>query len=173
MSEIELAKRAIKGSDDAFLKLMFAHREALFKTSLAYLKNEKEALEAIQEVTFRAYEKIHTVRNPEYTKTWLIRIMMNYYRDVLKIQKRFVFDEEAIVQHGISEDYTYIEIEEAMELLSEEQRELIYMRYLNEIKIKDIAEMTATPESTVKTRLYKTLGILKSYFEEKGGIRRV
>jgi len=173
LSDIELAKKAIKGNDEAFLKLMFAHKEALFKTALAYLKNEKEAFEAIQEVTFRAYEKINTVRNPEYTKTWLIRIMMNYCRDFLKNQKRFVFDEEAIVQQGISEDYTYIEIEEAMELLSEEQRELIYMRYLNEIKIRDIAVMTATPESTVKTRLYKTLRILKSYFEEKGGIRRV
>ena len=134
---------------------------------------KKKPLEAIQEVTFRAYEKINTVRNPEYTKTWLIRIMMNYCRDVLKTQKRFVFDEEALFQQGISDDYTYLEIEDAMKLLSEEQRELIYMRYLNEIKIKDIAEMTATPESTVKTRLYKTLGILKSYFEEKGGIRRV
>ena len=55
------------------------------------------------------------------------------------------------MQHGISEDYTYLEIEEAMRLLSEEQRELIYLRYLNDIKIKDIAEMTETPESTVKT----------------------
>ena len=173
LSDIELAEKAIAGNDDAFLELMFAHREALFKTALAYLKNEKEALEAIQEVTFRAYEKINTVRNPEYTKTWLVRIMMNYCRDVLKVQKRFVFDEEAVLQHGISEDYTFLEIEDAMKLLSEEQRELIYMRYLNEIKIKDIAEMTEIPESTVKTRLYKTLRILKSYFEEKGGIRRV
>ena len=98
---------------------------------------------------------------------------MNYCRDVLKTQKKFVFDEVPLLQHGISDDYTYLEIEDAMKLLSEEQRELIYMRYLNEIKIKDIAEMTATPESTVKTRLYKTLGILKSYFEEKGGRRRV
>ena len=71
LTEIELAKKAIDGNDDAFLELMFGHREALFKTALAYLKNEIEALEAVQEVTFRAYEKISTVRNPEYIKTWL------------------------------------------------------------------------------------------------------
>ena len=82
---------------------------------------------------------------------------MNYCRDVLKKQKRYVFDEEAILQHGISEDYTYLEIEDAMKLLSEEQQELIYMRYLNEIKIKDIAEMTATPESTSKQGSIKHL----------------
>ena len=89
LSDIELAKKAIKGSDDAFLELMFAHREALFKTALAYLKNEKEALEAIQEVTFRAYEKINTVRNPEYTKTWLVRIMIELLSGCPKETKTF------------------------------------------------------------------------------------
>lgn len=168
-----MAKKAIKGNDDAFLSLMLAHKEALFRTALAYLKNEGDALEAVQEVTFRAYEKIHTLRKPKYAKTWLIRIMMNYCRDVLHKQKRFVFNEETLLQYGISEDYTYLEVEEALAQLAEEQRELIYMRYLHEIKIKDIAEMTATPESTVKTRLYKALKSLRSYFDEKGEIRRV
>ena len=168
-----MAKRAIKGDDDAFLSLILTHREALFRTALAYLKNEGDALEAVQEVTFRAYEKIHTLRKPKYAKTWLIRIMMNYCRDVLHKQRRFVFDEEFMLQHGISEDYTYLEVEEALVQLSDEQRELIYMRYLHEIKIKDIAEMTSIPESTVKTRLYKALKSLRLYFEGKGEIRRV
>ena len=168
-----MAKRAIKGDDDAFLSLILTHREALFRTALAYLKNEGDALEAVQEVTFRAYEKIHTLRKPKYAKTWLIRIMMNYCRDVLHKQRRFVFDEEFMLQHGISEDYTYLEVEEALAQLSDEQRELIYMRYLHEIKIKDIAEMTSIPESTVKTRLYKALKSLRLYFEGKGEIRRV
>ena len=163
-----MAKRAIKGDDDAFLSLILTHREALFRTALAYLKNEGDALEAVQEVTFRAYEKIHTLRKPKYAKTWLIRIMMNYCRDVLHKQRRFVFDEEFMLQHGISEDYTYLEVEEALAQLSDEQRELIYMRYLHEIKIKDIAEMTSIPESTVKTRLYKALKLLRLYFEGKG-----
>ena len=173
MTDLKLAKEAIKGNDDAFLSLMLTHREALFRTALAYLKNEEDALEAVQEVTFRAYEKISTVQKPEYIKTWLIRVMMNYCRDVLHKRKRFVFDEETLLQQGISEDYTYLEVEEALEELSDDQRELIYMRYLHEIKIKDIAEMMHTPESTVKTRLYKALKLLRSYFEEKGGVRRV
>lgn len=168
-----MVKQAIKGNDDAFLSLMLVHKEALFRTALAYLKNEGDALEAMQEVTFRAYEKIHTLRKPKYAKTWLIRIMMNYCRGVLHKQKRLVFNEETLLQYGISEDYTYLEVEEALIQLTEEQRELIYMRYLHEIKIKDIAEMTGTPESTVKTRLYKALKLLRLYFEERGEIRRV
>ena len=62
-------------------------RSKRYRTALAYLKNEGDALEAVQEVTFRAYEKIHSLKKPEYAKTWLVRIMMNYCRDVLHKQK--------------------------------------------------------------------------------------
>ena len=168
-----MAKKAIAGNDDAFLSLMFAHKEALYRTALAYLKNEEDALEAVQEVTFRAYEKINTVKNPEYAKTWIIRIMMNYCRDVLHKRKRFVIDEGMIAQQGISEDYTYLEVEEALGTLTDEQRELVHLKYLHDVKIKDIAEMTFTPEGTVKTRLHKALKSLRLFFEEKGEIRRV
>jgi len=176
MTDTELAEKAIAGNDDAFLSLMFTHKDALYRTALAYLKNEGDALEAVQEVTFRAYEKIHSLKKPEYAKTWLIRIMMNYCRDVLRKQKRFVIDEETVLQHGFSEDYTYLEVEEAMAKLTEEQRELIHMKYLQDVKIKEIAEMSSIPEGTVKTRLYKALKSLRSFFDDKEGkgeIRRV
>ena len=168
MKDRKVAREAINGSDQAFITLLHLHKEALYRTALAYLKNEEEAFEAVQEVTFRAYKKIHSLRKPEYVKTWLIRIMMNYCRDVLVARKRFESDDTALYQQGISEDFTYLEVEEALQTLSEEQRELIHLKYLHDVKIKDIAEMTSTPESTIKTRLYKTLKVLRSYFEEKG-----
>jgi RNA polymerase sigma factor (sigma-70 family) len=173
LKDSELAAKAITGDDDAFLSLMFTHKDALYRTALAYLKNEEDALEAVQEVTFRAYQKINTLRNPEYVKTWLIRIMMNYCRDILQKQKRLIFDEGILSKFGIDEDYTYLEVEEALATLSDEQRELVHLKYLHDVKIKDIAEMTFTPEGTVKTRLYKALKSLRSFFEEKGEIRRV
>ena len=176
MTETALVEKAIAGNDDAFLSLMYIHKDALYRTALAYLKNEGDALEAIQEVTFRAYEKIHSLKKPEYAKTWLVRIMMNYCRDILRKQNRLIVDEDIVMQHGFSQDYTYLEVEEAMAKLTEEQRELIHMKYLQDVKIKEIAEMASIPEGTVKTRLYKALKSLRLFFddkEEKGEIRRV
>jgi len=173
LTEIELAKQAIDGDDEAFLQLMFLHQEALFRTALAYLKSEEEALEAVQEVTFRVYEKISTLRMPEYAKTWLIRIMMNYCHDILQKKKRFVSNEDVIQGKGISDDFTYLEVEEALSHLSEKDRQLVHMKYLHDIKIKDIADMTMTPEGTVKTRLYKAIKSLRAFFEERGEERRV
>ena len=173
LTDMDLAEQAIVGDDDAFLALMLTHKEALYRTAIAYLKNKEDALEAVQEVTFRAYEKIHSLKKPEYAKTWLVRIMMNYCRDVLRKQKRLLLNEDLVMQQGISEDYTYLEVEEALGRLTDEQRELIYLKYLQDVKIREIAEMTATPESTIKTRLYKALKSLRSFIEEKGEIRRV
>lgn len=171
--DIELARKAISRDESAFLALMFLHKEALYRTALAYLKNEGDALEAVQEVTCRAYEKIHTVKNPEYLKTWLIRIMINYCNDVLKIHKRIIVDAGDRLHSEMSEDYTYLEVEEALAQLTEEERGLVHLKYLHDIKIKDIAELTSTPEGTVKTRLYKALRQMRAFFEGKGERRHV
>lgn len=167
MTEIEIAEKAVGGDDQAFLELMSENKEALYRTALAYLKNEEDALDAVQEVTMRAYAKIKTLRMPEYAKTWLIRIMMNYCNDVLQKKKRYVFDESIGELKGISDDFTYMEVDEALSHLSEKDRQLVHLKYLHDIKIKDIADMTSTPEGTVKTRLYKAVKSLRSFFEGK------
>ena len=59
----QLVQEAIKGDDQAFLKLIQLFKIDLYKTALSYLRNEEEALEAIQEVTYRAYKSIHSIRD--------------------------------------------------------------------------------------------------------------
>ncbi|WP_432355665.1 sigma-70 family RNA polymerase sigma factor [Sporosarcina sp. A2] len=169
MGDYELAKQASQGNEDAFLALMHVHKVALYRTALSYLKNNPDAIQAVQEVTVRAFQTIHTLRKPEYAKTWMIRIMMNYCNDVLKMRRRITLDEEVLGRTAISDDYTFLEVDEALDRLSEEERDLIHLKYLHDIKLKDIAAMTSTPEGTVKTRLYKTVKKLRKLIEVKGG----
>ncbi|WOV83615.1 sigma-70 family RNA polymerase sigma factor [Sporosarcina jeotgali] len=172
MDEMEVSRKAIKGDETAFLALMRQHKEDLLRTALAFLKNEHDALEALQEVTVRAYHKIHTVKEPAYAKTWLIRIMMNYCQDQLKRQKRFHPRETAIDQQGI-EDASQLELKEALAALPEKEQQLIYLKYFQDVKIKDIAILENIPEGTVKSRLHKTLRSLRAYFEDEGGKEHV
>ncbi|MGO1059919.1 sigma-70 family RNA polymerase sigma factor [Planococcus sp. FY231025] len=165
MDEHELNRRAIAGNDEAFLALMHLHKEALLRTALAFLKNEHDALEALQEVTYRAYKKIHTVKQPDYLKTWLIRIMMNYCNDYLKKNRRLVFG-EAHKEAG-SDMPDRLEISEALSCLPSAEQQLIHLKYFQDVKIKDIAAMENIPEGTVKSRLHKTLRTLRGHFTEK------
>lgn len=173
LSEKMLVRNAIKGNEEAFLALIHSYEDALYRTAISYLKNEGDALEAIQEVTYRAFKSIKTVKEPAYFKTWLIRIMMNYCQDVIKKSKREVLGERIFCIQGMSEDFTFLEVEEALLSLSDYERELLHLKYFEDVKIKDIAVMWDTPEGTIKTRLHKALRALRAGFEEKGEVKRV
>ena len=167
MDEFELAKRAIKREEQAFLEVIHQNKETLYRTAYAFFKNEHDAIEAVQEVTVRAYKKIHTVREPNYLKRWLVRIMMNYCQDQLRKKKRYISSEE-LLEFGMDVDYTHLEIEEALATLPESEQLLIHMMYFQDTKIKDIAVIENIPEGTVKSRLHKTLRTLRSILSEKG-----
>ncbi|ALS80346.1 sigma-70 family RNA polymerase sigma factor [Planococcus sp. ANT_H30] len=172
MDEINVARKAIQGEEEAFIALMHMHKEALLRTALAFLKNEHAALEALQETTYRAFKKIHTLKEPAYAKTWLIRIMINYCQDQLKRGKRFVLSEKNL-DLPVLDNLAQIELQEALSTLSPTEQQLIYMKYFQDVKIKDIAAIEKIPEGTVKSRLHKTLRTLRRYLEDKGEIDHV
>ncbi|MBB4825490.1 RNA polymerase sigma-70 factor (ECF subfamily) [Sporosarcina luteola] len=152
MDERKIAEKAIAGDEVSFLTIMHLHQEPLLRTAMAFLKNEQEALEALQEVAYRAFNKIHTVREPAYLKTWLIRIMMNYCQDRLTHRERFMVSDDA---------------------LSKEEQQLIYLKYLQNVKIKEIAVLSNIPGGTVKSRLHKILRSLRNHMADKGGMDHV
>ncbi|OCA83038.1 RNA polymerase subunit sigma-70 [Bacillus sp. FJAT-27225] len=165
----QTAKKAIKGDDDAFLHLMNVYKLDLYKTALAFLRNDEEALEAVQEVTFRAYKGIRKLRDATYVKTWLIRIMINYCNDVLRKKKRFVLDEEFILAQGKAENKESLELWDAMQSLDPRSQEILALKYFQDLKIKEIAAALNYPEGTIKTWLNKALKSLKGKLEDKGG----
>jgi RNA polymerase sigma-70 factor (TIGR02954 family) len=165
----QLVKKAIKGNDDAFLQLIQTYKVDLYKTALSFLRNEEEALEAIQEVTYRAYKGIGKLKEVSYFKTWLIRIMINYCNDQLKKQKRVVINEEVLKSIGVSENHSELELKDVMLGLDDRSREILTLKYFHDLKIKDIAETMQCPEGTVKTWLNKALKALREKLEEKGG----
>ncbi|WP_163102855.1 sigma-70 family RNA polymerase sigma factor [Peribacillus alkalitolerans] len=169
-----VVRRAQKGDDVAFLEVMNFFKIDLYKMAFAFLKNQEDAVEAVQEVTYRAYKSIRQLKEPTYCKTWILRIMMNYCNDSLKNKKRMILDEKKILLQGKESDYSFIEIEEAMNLLDERSREIIALKYFHDLRITDIAIIMDCPEGTVKTWLYKALKALRGHLgEEKGGVRNV
>lgn len=165
----QLVQNAARGDDQAFLKLIHLYKIDLYKTALAFLRNEEEVLEAIQEVTYRAYRHIRSIREAAYFKTWLMRIMINYCNDQLKKKKRVVLGEEMLNIQGTIENHNEMELRDAMLGLDDRSREILTLKYFNDMKIKDIANTMKCPEGTVKTWLNKALKALREKLEEKGG----
>lgn len=163
-----LVIKAQRGDKQAFYDVISNHRGLLFGTAMQYLKNESMALEAIQEVTYRAYLKIGKLRRPQYISTWLTRIMINYCCDELKKHKRLLnLEDWGCVTQSSKDLYEAIDLKCCVEKLSPKYRDVILMRYYEDLSIKDIACALNKPVGTVKTWISRGLAQMRVIL--KGG----
>lgn len=166
----ELAKYAIAGNEAAFVELMQQYEQQLYRIAYSYMRNEHDALEAMQELTYRSFRNIRSIKEPQYIRTWLTRILINLCQDMLRKQKREIPIKQVVDQQldYQSQQATEIEILDTLSSLSEEQRELIMMKYIEDRSNVDIAQSLNIPEGTVKSRLHYALRKLRLLFKEEG-----
>ncbi len=75
--EQDLVKRAISGNQEAILQLIEKDEEIFYRMAFTYVKNEQDALDVMQDFTYKALKKMHTVKNPDYARTWLVRVLIH------------------------------------------------------------------------------------------------
>jgi len=159
----QLVREAQKGDDQAFYQLILMHKERMYRVAYAFLRTEMDALEAIQEATCRAYLKLSAVKEPAYFTTWLTRILIHLCIDEQKRRKRWVLEETDRERIDAQADHTdeRILLQAAMERLSPIQRNVIILKYFEDLTIREIASLLGHPEGTIKTWLHKALGALR------------
>jgi len=153
------------------LKHLYDQKNKLFKMAIYYLKNEQDALDAIQETAYRVCKSYKKLKQLEYIDTWIIRILINICLDELERRKKEfrVFEEnknnETIVYEN---DFLGIEIEEALMQIKETYREVVILRYFEDLKVKEIGEVMGVPEGTIKTWLHRGMEELHQLLKEEG-----
>ncbi|WP_254660155.1 sigma-70 family RNA polymerase sigma factor [Lysinibacillus xylanilyticus] len=167
LDEQALVKRAMAGDELAFLQLLNQYEQTMYRMAFAYLKNEHDAIEAVQEATYRSLKKIHTVKESAYFGTWLVRILLNICHDMREKSKRLDLQENIDIGNTAS-NHERFEMTDIITKLPKEQQELIFLKYFQDYKNQDIAALQNIPEGTVKSRLHGALKKLKLYFMEKG-----
>lgn len=64
-----------------------------------YMKNEHDGIDIVQETILKAFEKINSLKEPAYFKTWLIKIVINTSLSKLKMKEKLIqFDEKQLAQ---------------------------------------------------------------------------
>lgn len=175
MNNEELALAAKRGDDEAFYTLITQHREKMYRIAYTYMKNETEALEAVQEATCRAYVQLRKLREPSYFGSWLIRILMNYCADELKRRARrnggaqsSITGKELQTTIGESAVLEKVLLESAVDQLDTNYQNVIKLKYYHDLTITEIARTLKKPEGTIKTWLHKALGGLRQRLEKDG-----
>ena len=150
----QLVKKAKNRNKEAFEDLMQIQAQSMYKVAKAILKNDEDVLDAMQETALTCWEKIGTLKQERYFKTWLIRILINHCTDVVRQQKRVVSMEQAEEQTGtfLESDYEFYEL---IRELPEKDRTIFLLYYGECFNVREIAELLGWNENTVKSRLQR------------------
>ena len=161
---IQLVKRSISGDADAFLELMEKNSLAMYKVARGILDNDEDAADAMQDTILTCFEKIHTLKNPEYFKTWMIRILINECNKIHRHYKNFSRAEELPEVPGQDMSIAEFEFKEMLGMLDESYRIILILYYVEGFRIADIASILNVNENTVKTRLARARVQLKQEY---------
>ena len=165
MGEIEqLVRRAKKRDPDAFTELMQLHEKDMYRTASAILPQDADIADAIQETILTVWEKIDTLQKNRYFKTWMIRILINKCKDILRSGRRMICVEE------LPEQAAKDTVEAEANL---EWKEALWF-YAEGLRTAEIGKLLQLPDSTVRTRLARGREQLARYYAEteEGGGRK-
>ena len=167
MNDEDLVKAAQNGDDNAFYGLISGYKDNLYNIAYCYLKNQQDTLEAIQEVTYRSYLKINKLKEPKYFNTWLTRILINYCIDEQKRKQKIVSLEEEPSNYN-DNHIDNLTIEDAIEKLEPKYKQVIVLKYIQDMTIIDISKVMECPEGTIKTWISRGLKQLKDLLNVGG-----
>ena len=140
------------------------NKEKHYRIAYSYVKNADDALDIIQESIFKALLSLNTLKNPEYMKTWFYRILINCSLDFIRKQKNIIpLDNETLYSYvnEFNDTYADIDLQRALDELPDNYRNIIILRFFEDLKIEEVAEILNENINTVKTRLYKSLDKLR------------
>lgn len=160
-SLIEKAKRQ---DSESFTELMEFYMKDMYRVALAILMNDEDVADAIQDTILTCWEKMHSLREVAYFKTWLIRILMNKCYDIRKEAVATLPFEEAAYNEPSAENCDNLELKEALSTLNEKYRSIMMLFYAEGYRVGEIASLLGLPQSTVRTRLQRGREKLAAYY---------
>lgn len=134
-----------------------------------YVKNEEDALDIVQEVAYRSFSNIKALKNPEFFKTWLLKITINCAITFLEKNKNR--STPAMENQGDvfleSEDLPMaLTLKGLIDNLAAEEKTVVMLRFYKNHTFKEIAELLEIPLGTAKSILYRALHKLRTEFEK-------
>ena len=170
--EKRLIRRAQKGDADSYAQLFAKYEADLYRMAYVYSGRREDALDLVQVVAYRSFKYIHSLKDPRYVKTWLVRILINCANDFYKKRPdtkeyeddAFIEDEQVDVK---------VTLEAAMKYLTVDEKNIILLKYYEDWTVQQIADALDMKLGTVKTILYRALRKLRDALEKEGTAREI
>lgn len=180
----DLVARSRGGDLDSFNQLILRWERPIYAFAYRVIGREEDARDVCQETFLRAFRSLPGFKGQAKFSSWLYQIALNLCRDWIRRQRRArtvqlaegVDPVQLAAEQGpvesiedlVSRRELSAIVEEAMALLPEEQRTAIVLKEYHGMTFQEIADLQGCPLSTVKTRLYQGLSVVRRNLEKQG-----
>ena len=173
----ELVARSIRGDADSFNELILRWERPIYALAYRTIGREEDARDVCQETFLRAFRALPGFRGQAKFSSWLYRIALNLCRDWIRRERRAPTalappdvdlmelaaapDRSESIEDVVVRNDLARAVERAMAGLPEEQRTAIVLKEYHGLTFQEIADVVGCPLSTVKTRVYQGLAVLR------------
>lgn len=183
--EARMARRALKGDQQAFAEIVALYQDKLYHMAFRMLGSRQEAEDVTQEAFLRVYRNLDRYDESLKFSTWIYRIATNLCIDRLRKRRMsYSLDAESNEHDGLdgyalipSDDRTPESemllsetqriVREAIETLPAKYKSVMVLRYLHDLSLQEIGEILDMPVTTVKTRVHRGREFLRKKLERK------
>ena len=144
--------------DGEYMARVQAMERRLYRIAHAILWCDADCADAVQEAVFRGWMKRSTLRDKTYFETWLIRILINECRSLMRRQKMRGLPLPESAASGGEID---IHLREALKKLPEKYRMPLLLHHMEGYSLKEIGEMLGISAGLAKSRLHQARGALR------------
>jgi RNA polymerase sigma-70 factor (ECF subfamily) len=184
LSDEDLVARSIGGDTESFNQLIKRWERPIYALAYRTIGREEDARDVCQETFLRAFRALPGFKGQAKFSSWLYRIALNLCRDWIRRERRAPVvatpegvdlvelagegeGVEAVDELVVRRDLGRV-VARAMRALPEDQRVAVLLKEYHGLTFQEIAEMLGCPLSTVKTRLYQGLTVLRRELEREG-----
>jgi RNA polymerase sigma-70 factor (ECF subfamily) len=168
VEDADLIRQAARGNVESYNLLVSRWEKRVYNYLLRITANREDALDLTQDVFLKAYQNLRKLDDPGRFAAWLYRIAHNEAFSMFR-KRRPETDVDQAVETGVSVGGSSVfpmelslAVSGALGRLSAEQREAVVLKIYQGFKFEEMAEILSCPVSTIKSRLYTALELLKA-----------
>ena len=150
-------------TNEEFVSQISDAQKTLYRVAKSILKNDEDCADAIQNAVLKAFDKLGTLKQEKYFRTWLTRILIHECYQIMRKKKEQVPYEEYMEKQEDSLGYS--EVFHALMELDEMYRVPFTLHYIEGYSTKEIAKILDISISNVKTRLSRARAKLQERLE--------
>ena len=154
---------------DAFCEHIRLCEKAMYSLAFSIVRNDSDAGEIISESIYPAYKTLDTLKNENYFKPWMLRIVHNTAVEMIRKNSKIITSEETpnIPDDNPENEITArLTIREAVNSLKQPYRTVVVLFYYENLSVSKIAQITSTNMPAVKKQLSRARKMLREILKE-------